>query len=195
MLKLKFWPISWPKLLSLVFIAVGLVAVLVFTDRVSQEPINLWTRKKFPNLDCGVVLTGAPGRIREGFELLQQKKIKKLIVSGVYKEATYQEIFPYWPFYDEINSDDVILEKRSQTTLGNAHQTLALVETLRCQDIYLITSQLHMSRAYSIFKEVYPRHIYIEKLTLPNSKAEQTVWSLAFEVTKSIFYTVFSLAS
>ncbi|MFN3697256.1 MAG: YdcF family protein [Pseudobdellovibrio sp.] len=194
-MKLKFWPISWLKLLSLFFIATGLLIVLTFIDRVSQEPVNLWTKNDFPHLDCGVVLTGAPGRIREGFELLQQKKIKKLIISGVYKEATFQEIFPYWPYYDQVSSDDVILEKRSQTTLGNAHQTLALIETLKCQDIYLITSQLHMSRAYSIFKEVYPPFIYIEKLTLPNSKTEQTTFGLSLEVIKSIFYTVFSLAS
>ena len=117
MLKLKFWPISWLKLSSLFLIAVTLVTVLMFVDRVSQEPINLWTKKDFPSLDCGVVLTGSPGRIREGFELLQQRKIKKLIISGVYKEATFQEVFPYWPFYNEIKSDDVVLEKRSQTTL------------------------------------------------------------------------------
>ena len=111
----------------------------------------------------------------------------------MYKEATFQEVFPYWPFYNEIKSDDVVLEKRSQTTLGNAHQTLDLVETLKCQDLYLITSQLHMARAYRVFKEVYPPHIYIEKLTVPNSKFEQTHYSFAFEVLKSMFYTIFSL--
>lgn len=195
MLKLKFWPISWPKLLSLFFIAWVLVVLIVFVERINTEPMNLWTNKKVPNLDCGVVLTGAPGRIREGFELLQQKKIKKLIVSGVYKEATFDEIFPYWPFYPEIKADDVILEKRSQTTLGNAHQTLALVETLKCQDIYLITSQQHMARAYSMFKGVYPPHIYIEKLSVPNSKFEQTIYSFAFEVVKSVFYMVLGLVN
>lgn len=194
-MKLKFWPISWLKLFSLIVIAISLTTLLIFYDRITQEQVNLWTKKQFPHLDCGVVLTGAPGRIREGFELLQQKKIKKLIISGVYKEATFHEVFPYWPFYNEVKNDDVILEKRSQTTLGNAYQTLALVETLKCQDIYLITSQLHMSRAYTIFKEVYPPSIYIEKLTVPNSKFEQTYYSLVFEVVKSIFYTVFSLAS
>jgi hypothetical protein len=44
--------------------------------------------------DCGVVLTGSSGRIREAFEILAQKRIKKLIVSGVFKEAQLNEIFP-----------------------------------------------------------------------------------------------------
>ncbi|MBY0451676.1 MAG: hypothetical protein K2P92_01490, partial [Bdellovibrionaceae bacterium] len=42
---------------------------------------------KLPQTDCGVVLTGASGRIREAFEVFAQKKFDQLIVSGVYKDT------------------------------------------------------------------------------------------------------------
>ena len=160
---------------------------------IKNVPVNLWS--DLPDADCGVVLTGAAGRIREGFELLQQKKIKWLIISGVYKETTYKEIFPYWIYYPEVDSRNVILEKRSQTTLGNAHQSLALVETLRCQDILLITSQLHMSRAQKVFNSIYPKEIMIKSVVLPNSKNEQGLVYLIIEIIKSFFYTVLGLVN
>lgn len=183
-----------PKSLIFYFFFLLGVSILFFhAKKIKDEPINVWSQA--PEADCAVVLTGAPGRIREGFELLQQKRIKKLIVSGVFKEATYTEVFPYWPYYNEINPDDVILEKRSQTTFGNAHQSVVLVESLKCQDVLLVTSQLHMARAYSIFRDVFPNTIDIKKLTLANARSEQSIFDFALELVKSLFYTVFGLVN
>lgn len=183
-----------PKsLIFYVFFLVGATILTIHAKKIKDEPINVWSQ--IIEADCAVVLTGAPGRIREGFELLQQKRIKKLIVSGVFKEATYTEVFPYWPFYNEINPDDVILEKRSQTTFGNAHQSVVLVESLKCQDVILVTSQLHMARAYSIFRDVFPNTIEIKKLTLANSRSEQSFFNFSLELVKSLFYTVFGLVN
>lgn len=175
------------------FFLLGVGILFFHAKKVKDEPINVWSQSL--EADCAVVLTGAPGRVREGFELLQQKRVKKLIVSGVFKEATFAEVFPYWPYYNEINPDDVVLEKRSQTTFGNAHQSVVLAESLKCQDVLLITSQLHMARAYSIFRDVFPNTIEIKKLTLSNSRSEQSVFDFAVELVKSLFYTVFGLVN
>lgn len=163
------------------------------TNQIISEPENLWGNNEI-SADCGVVLTGATGRLREGFELLAQKRIKKLIASGVYKDARMIEIFPYSGYYPEVSLDDIYLEKRSETTFGNARHSMSLVEGLRCRDIILITSQIHMSRAYSIFKIVYPDTMTIKKLTLPNTKSESGVYGLAVEVVKSLFYYIVGLA-
>lgn len=181
------------SLIFYVFFAIGVGILFTHAKKIKDEPINIWSQVE--DADCAVVLTGAPGRVREGFELLQQKRIKKLIISGVFKEATYTEVFPYWPYYNEINPDDVILEKRSQTTFGNAHQSVVLVESLRCQDVFLVTSQLHMARAYSIFRDVFPNTIEIKKFTLANSRSEQSIFDFAVELVKSLFYTVFGLVN
>lgn len=163
------------------------------TDQIISEPENLWGNNSV-SADCGVVLTGATGRLREGFELLAQKRIKKLIVSGVYKEARMIELFPYSNYYPEVDLDDIFLEKRSETTFGNARHSMSLAEGLRCRDIVLITSQVHMHRAYSIFKIVYPDNIVIKKLTLPNTKSESGLYGLVLEVIKTLSYYILSLA-
>ncbi|MBC7754583.1 MAG: YdcF family protein [Moraxellaceae bacterium] len=179
----------------IILLALILLVILVLwkADQIISEPENLWGNSQI-SADCGVVLTGAPGRLREGFELLAQKRIKKLIASGVYKEARMIEIFPYSGYYPEVSLDDIYLEKRSETTFGNARHSMSLVEGLRCRDIILITSQIHMHRAYAMFKIVYPESMTIKKLTLPNTKSESGLSGLAIEVVKSLFYSIVGLA-
>jgi len=142
--------------------------------------------------DCGVVLTGSAGRIREAFEILAQKRIKKLIISGVYKETQLIHLFPHLPYYNEINDDDVILEKKSESTYGNAVQSLALVNALKCREILLITSQLHMFRAHRIFQDVFPESVQIIPIAVSNRK-DFTVFDYLLETVKSSFYWVLGL--
>lgn len=142
--------------------------------------------------DCGVVLTGSAGRIREAFEVLEQKKIKKLIIAGVYKETSLNQIFPHLPFYTEISEDDVVLEKKSESTYGNAVQSLALVKALKCRNILLITSQLHMFRSQRIFRQVYPGSIEIFKMTVSNRK-DFHFFDQMLETFKSSFYWTLGL--
>ena len=171
----------------------GVYSVFKITSDIQSEPNNVWAGP-WPEADCGVVLTGAPGRIREGFEYLAQNKIKKLIVSGVFKEAKLNELFPYLSFYPEVDPQNIYLEKRSETTFGNAQQSLSFVEALNCSDVVLMTSQVHMPRSYKIFRATYPDSIVIKRLSLPNAKNEKTFLGLMTEVFKSFFYLVFSLA-
>lgn len=159
----------------------------------SDQParIDEYEIDQLPVLDCGVVLTGGPGRIREAIEILVQKKVKKLVISGVYKEAQLAEIFPPLPFYPEINSNDIILEKRSESTYGNAAQSLAIVQTLQCQSVLLITSQMHMRRSYKVFRAFYPDAIQIHKYYVFHQRKDPRELDLLIETVKSVFYLVF----
>ena len=159
-------------------------------ERVSSESIRSWERSGAA--DCAVVLTGGAHRIREGFDLLNQKQIKKLIISGVFSEATLAEIFPYWSFYENLNQDDIILEKRSLTTYGNAQQSLPIVEAVKCRDLLLITSSLHMYRAYKTFKASYPDEVQLLKHSVVPGPTEVGRWAVFFEVVKSIFYSTWA---
>lgn len=180
------------KIISLVALLFLLWIFFIFKGFSAQPVIPLVQIPQGP-ISCAVVLTGATGRVREGFELLQAQKIKKLIVSGVYKDTTFEELFPYWPYYEKVNEKDVVLEKRSQTTYGNAHQSLAVAEALKCEEVYLLTSQLHMPRALQIFLDVYPASVRVIPLALANSKTEQTFWAHVAELGKTVFYSVLSL--
>ncbi|NQZ01276.1 MAG: YdcF family protein [Bdellovibrionales bacterium] len=155
-------------------------------DQVSGFKITAWTTDH--SADCGIVLTGGPGRVRDGFALLAQKQIKKLIISGVHPGAHLREIFPEWPLYGDLNEDDVILERRSGTTYGNAQQSLVLVEALHCKDAVLVTSGLHMYRARKTFESVFPSDFPMLYRSVQSGSIRLQFARRIMEAIKSIFY-------
>jgi uncharacterized SAM-binding protein YcdF (DUF218 family) len=160
------------------------------SQKILSQEITSWVEDQ--RADCAVVLTGGPGRVREGFDLLTQGRIRKLIISGVYPQAELRDIFPQWPYYGPMEEDDVILEKRSATTYGNAQQSLPLVEALRCRDIILVTSRLHMHRSFKIFRAVFPAEIPITSRAIVAGRAKPTNFELFVETTKAIFYSIWA---
>ncbi|OFZ18138.1 MAG: hypothetical protein A2Z20_06245 [Bdellovibrionales bacterium RBG_16_40_8] len=170
---------------------IGLIAIYIKQSKIilAQE-VTSWTQDH--HADCAVVLTGGPGRVREGFNLLAQGRVRKLIISGVYHRAELREIFPQWPFYGSINEEDVVLEKRSTTTYGNAQQSLPLVEAFRCKNIILVTSKLHMYRSLNIFRTVFPTDFQIYDRAIVAGRLDPTRAELLMEVTKSLFYALWA---
>ncbi|MCC2678823.1 MAG: hypothetical protein K0R29_1399 [Pseudobdellovibrio sp.] len=158
--------------------------------KVLSYPDPLPVLDNLPVTDCGVVLTGAPGRIREAFEVFTQRKFKKLVISGVYKDTQLHEIFPQLPFYPEVNPDDVILEKISGSTYANAVQSLLVSETLKCKSILLMTSEIHMYRALHTFKAVFPDTIKIVQYPISSGGRESRLFDVYFETFKTIFYDI-----
>lgn len=158
---------------------------------VRSEPITVWSTNT--TADCAVVLTGGAGRLREGFDLLSQKQIKKLIVSGVNASSSLSDIFPLWVFYPEIKEEDIFLERRSETTYGNAQQSLPLVEALNCHDVILVTSNLHMYRAFRTFRNIFPPQIELVKQALPTAhRVHLSFWDVVIESFKSMFYALWA---
>jgi uncharacterized SAM-binding protein YcdF (DUF218 family) len=192
MLKLKFWLIAKRLLRSRVFWILAIFSCLVayrFYDellKVQKESVQSWS--KTSTADCAVVLTGGPGRVREGFDLLANQRVKKLIISGVYSNARLREIMPVWSLYGNLSENDVVLDRRSETTYGNAQQSLPIVEALKCRDVLLVTSRLHMFRAYNTFRSSFPENIYIQKHSILGGRSEGYLWEQGFEALKSIFY-------
>lgn len=172
--------------------ALATVAALLFQEsqKILAQEVSAWTEEH--RADCVVVLTGSRGRVREGFDLLVQGRVRKLIISGVYPGSELRDIFPQWPFYGPLNEEDVILEKRSNTTYGNAQQSLPLVEALRCRDLILVTSRLHMYRASKIFHAVFPPDFTIYTRAVVGGRYEPEFLDLMLEAVKSLFYEMWA---
>jgi uncharacterized SAM-binding protein YcdF (DUF218 family) len=168
--------------------------------------IPLWGTREYINLilspprvnsnataDCGVVLTGGFGRVREGVALLSKKQVDRLIISGVHQHSTLADMMPEIIYYPEINLDHVILERRSNSTASNAQQSLILTEALSCKSILLITSDYHMHRALQTFEKVFPSTMTIHPYPVLSDRLYGTkLWSTAFEeFYKYIFYSIF----
>lgn len=157
---------------------------------INNQPVTAWLEDH--RGDCAVVLTGGPGRVREGFDLLAQGQVHKLIISGVHPKATLREIFPQWPYYSNVRAEDVVLERRSATTYGNAQQTLPLVEAIRCRSLVLITSHLHMRRAYKTFRRVFPPEMTILPRAVSSGSVPAPAYDLGVETVKSLFYSLWA---
>lgn len=177
-----------------VFLLIALLtSVFLFVrdyKRVARYEPTAWLKDIVA--DCGVVLTGGPVRVREGFDLLSQGLVKKLIISGVNPKAQLHEIFPLMPFYPSVNEMNVILERRSTTTYGNVHQTIAIAEALRCKSLVLVTSRTHMYRAKKTFQAVLPESLLLVERAVVSGPI-QSEWSdVMIETLKSVFYSLWA---
>jgi uncharacterized SAM-binding protein YcdF (DUF218 family) len=150
--------------------------------------------------DCGVVLTGGAGRIREAISLFSQKKMRKMIISGVHQTSTLNDMFPEILFYPEIDLEDIVLERRSSTTESNAQQSLAVAEALNCKSVLLITSDYHLYRAYKTFAQVFPATLPVIPYAVSTDRLshkrklwfDSRYWAIVFEEWyKYLFYSVF----
>ena len=120
------------------------------------------------------------------------EQVRKLIISGVHPHATLREIFPQWPFYGGLHEEDVVLERRSATTYGNAQQSLPLVEAMHCHSLVLVTSHLHMRRAFKTFRRVFPPEILIVTRSVSSGYIPPRSWDLGLETLKALFYSLWA---
>lgn len=153
---------------------------------IQTYPVTSWLEDH--QADCAVVLTGGPNRIGDSLEQLYLKRVKKVIIAGVNPNTHLRDIFPEQPFFGDLDPDDIILEKRSLTTYGNAQQALPLVEALNCKDVVLITSRLHMFRAYETFRNHFPKDLPLYQRSTVGRQFRPTGSQLFTEVLKTVFY-------
>ncbi|MFN7728936.1 MAG: YdcF family protein [Bdellovibrio sp.] len=172
----------------------GLFGLIAFREAhlVLSTPISSWTQD--PLADCGVVLTGGAGRVREGMALFEKGAIKTLVISGVNPQTELRDLMTPFDLALGVNPKDIILERRSQTTYGNAHQSIPILEALHCRDLILITSSVHMYRAHRTFAAAIPGDMRIIQHAVAAPKAEEDFFNLATEVLKSMFYSLWAYA-
>lgn len=170
---------------------IGLFLFWREADQIAHYPPTAW-EISLPQSDCAVVLTGGPGRIKEGLDLLSRGIVKKLIISGVYPNSKLREVLPTLPFFGNVNEEDIILERRSTTTYGNAQQSLPIVEALRCRDITLITSHIHMHRSYQTFRAAFPEKMTIYPHAIVAGRLNPDLGEVVEESFKSLFYALWA---
>lgn len=180
------------KALYFFLVSLMLLVFLCISEykKIYSEDINSWSVDA--QADCGVVLTGGAGRIREGYALLARKQIKKLVISGAHPDVDTKDVMPYFTLLGDVDVKDVIFESYSATTYGNAKQALPIVTALNCKDVLLVTSSSHMYRAYKTFVGSFPNRIPILKHAIVPSRAEVAWYEKMIEVAKSLFYSIWA---
>lgn len=94
-----------------------------------------------------VVLTGGPGRIDRGLDLLEQKQADRLLISGVAKEVKPRELAAEYHRPLSLFECCVALGFEAEDTRSNATEVINWVNRRGYTSIRLITTDWHMRRA------------------------------------------------
>ena len=97
--------------------------------------------------DAIVVLTGGPGRIDRGLEMLEKGEAKRLLISGVAREVKPRELAAEYKRPQKLFDCCIALGFEAEDTRSNATEVAAWVARRNYQSIRLITTDWHMRRA------------------------------------------------
>ena len=93
-----------------------------------------------------VVLTGDKFRILEGLKILNSEIGYKLLISGVNKEISIEEIGKEFPNFSQLFNCCVELESISTNTFENVREIFFWKKNNNIKNILLITSDYHLPR-------------------------------------------------
>lgn len=133
------------RVLSLVVLlwALGFVAFAIYLPRPAADE----------RTDGIVVLTGGPGRMRRGLELLQQERAGRLLVSGVDRRVRPGELAAVYDIPEALLGR-IDLGRSAVDTRSNALETRRWIARHRYRSIRLITTDWHMTRARFELRQV-----------------------------------------
>ena len=129
----------------LVAAAIWAAGLLAFAERVERS-----TPAPQPRPADGVVaLTGAGSneRIGAAMELLAEGKARRMLVSGVSREASREDIRVVSRAVRRLYDCCVDLGFDAANTLGNARETQEWARAMRFDSLIVVTADYHMPRA------------------------------------------------
>jgi len=97
--------------------------------------------------DAIVVLTGGPKRIDRGLDLLEQKKARRMLISGVPRIVKPKELAAQTGRDPELFACCIDLGRESVDTRSNAEETARWLKKHKFHSVRLVTTDWHMPRA------------------------------------------------
>lgn len=94
-----------------------------------------------------VVLTGGRDRIQIGMDLLHQRRARRLLISGVHRSTTVDDIRRATESRPDLFACCVDLGHDAETTVGNAAEAARWAEDRDFRSLIVVTSAYHMPRS------------------------------------------------
>lgn len=138
------------KMLAYAFIAWALGFGLFVIKLPSTAPMT--TEKA----DAIVALTGGAGRLKAAVSLLENKKAKRLLISGVHKDVMGHELPKITGANPTLFECCVDLDYAADSTYGNARETHAWVQKHKYKSLIVVTANYHMPRSIALFRRAMP---------------------------------------
>jgi uncharacterized SAM-binding protein YcdF (DUF218 family) len=140
--------------LLLLLVLIWGVGLFAFAYRVAQST----PAPDPPEADAIVVLTGASTlRLEAAAELLEDGLGKRLLISGVNREATRKQVRDTVASAGRKFDCCVDLGFKAENTQGNARETAAWVAYHKYRTLIVVTADFHMPRALLELKAAMPK--------------------------------------
>lgn len=132
------------------------IGFAVFATGVEREP-----RETVPRADGITVLTGGTDRIDQAMKLLAQGKAKRVLITGVYRATTKEELKQLASQGDQYFACCVDIDKEARNTIDNATETSEWVAQQHFHSVIVVTSNYHMPRALAELGRAMPDVVLI----------------------------------
>jgi uncharacterized SAM-binding protein YcdF (DUF218 family) len=156
-------------LFALVLLAIGFI---VFANSVDREHVV----PQGP-ADGIAVLTGGVARIDEAMKLLAEGKAKRVLITGVNRTTTTDELKELASQGDQYFSCCVDIDKEARNTIDNATETSQWVALNHYGSIIVVTSNYHMPRALAELARVMPGVTLIPYSVVDNNVHLERWWT------------------
>lgn len=110
-----------------------------------------------PQLDAAIILTGGTNRVDQGLNLLAQKNVRSILITGVHRGVKKSELIKIWPGDKAaINEADITLGYEAGNTIGNALEAMEWIKNRQIASAYIITANYHTPRAMLELRHAVP---------------------------------------
>ncbi len=123
-----------------------------------------------------VILTGTPARLKLGFDLLKEGAGKRILISGVNKTVSKEELRKALGESSPLMDCCVDLGRIAENTVGNAYEASLWAEEHGFSDLLIVTSAYHMPRSLVEMKRQMPGRILFASAPLNDAIRLETWW-------------------
>ena len=156
-------------LFLLVLLIIGFIVFASSIDREQRVPQR--------SADGIVVLTGGLARIDQAMKLLAAGKAKRVLISGVYRATTVDELKALASQGDQYFTCCVDIDKEARNTIDNAAETSEWVALHHYGSIIVVTSNYHMPRARAELARAMPGVTIIPSSVVDNNVHLERWWT------------------
>src|SRR6185312_6621326 len=156
-------------LFALVLLIIGFIVFANGVDREHSEPQR--------SADGIAVLTGGMSRIDEAMTLLAEGKAKRVLITGVNRTTTTEELKELASQGDQYFTCCVDIDKEARNTIDNATETSEWVALHHYGSIIVVTSNYHMPRALAELARVMPGVTLIPYSVVDNNVHLERWWT------------------
>lgn len=155
-------------ILLLVMLIIGFIVFANGVDRERREPVYA--------ADGITVLTGGVSRIDDAMKLLAQGKAKRVLITGVYRSTTMEQLKRLASEGDQYFACCVDIDKKARNTIDNATETAEWVTLNKYGSLIVVTSNYHMPRALAELARAMPGVTLVPYSVVDNNVHVERWW-------------------